>query len=107
MMNSNMKNNFTFEGVEYNYSKLRNFEVVKVYTKSSHFDRRLLKDKENERLFLYEFYEYENWNGGNDEIYETFALVKNEEDADTLNLEKPIRRHPYIYVRPDYTITIE
>jgi hypothetical protein len=78
-------------------------EEVKIYSESSHFDRKLMKEKGTKNLYLYEFYEYVSF-GGLDEIYETFTLVKNEKDADTLNMEKDIRRSPYIRVNPNYSI---
>jgi hypothetical protein len=79
-------------------------EEIKFYSKSSHFDRKLMKEKGTENLYLYEFYEYVNFSGGPDEIYETFTLVKDEKDADDLNKEGDIRRSPYIRVNPDYSI---
>lgn len=78
-------------------------EEVKVYTESSHFDRKLMKEKTTGNLYLYEFYEYVGFDSP-DEIYETFTLVKNEEDANILNTEKDIRRSPYIRINPDYSI---
>lgn len=81
----------------------QSMETIKIYTESSHFDRKLMKEKGTNNLYLYEFYEHMNFNGC-DEIYETFTSVKDEEDASVLNKEKDIRRSPYIRVNNDYSI---
>jgi len=95
---------FKFNGKEVTLNEMRNCEGVKVYTESSHFDRKLLKNTETNELFLYEFYEY----GFEDEsIYTTYVLVKDEDDADRLNKERDIRRSPYFRVMPDWKIVSE
>jgi len=96
---------FSFNGTNnYSYLRLRESKNLKVYAESSHFDRILCEDKDNGDLFLYEFYEYMDFNDGNDEMYETFVLVKDEKDADKLNKERDIRRSPYIRVMPNFDI---
>ena len=97
---------FNFNNKKLTLNKVSDWERVKVYTEGSHFDRILLKDVENNLLYLYEFYEYVNFSGGDDEIYTTYALVKDENDADNLNKMGDIRRTPFFRVQPNYEIII-
>jgi hypothetical protein len=73
---------------EYTYNQIRDFEIIKTYTESSHFDRKLVRDNTNGLLFLYEFYEHFM----EDDMYTTWILVKDEADADWLNKERNIIR---------------
>jgi hypothetical protein len=95
---------FNFNGQQLTLNDVQDWEDVKTYTKSSHFDRILRKNSKTNELYLYEFYEY----GFEDEvIYTTYVLVKDELDADRLNKERDIRRSPYFRVMPDYEIVIQ
>jgi hypothetical protein len=92
---------FVFQNNKYSLYLLKeNTKTIKTYCDSSHFCRSLIQH-ENGHLFLYEFYEYMNFNGGEDRIYETYTLVKDEADADALNNEKVIKRVPYIFFDKD------
>jgi hypothetical protein len=82
------KRKYKFLYYEYTYEDIRNFETLKIYTESSHFDRKLVKDTVNNILYLYEFYE----RFMEDDIYTTYALVECEHDADWLNKEQNIFR---------------
>ena len=102
-----MKNTkFKFQGIDYDYLSLKDFALVKTFTESSHFDRKLIKDEKNDVLYLYEFYEWEDWNDGNDEIYTTYTVVKDEKDAILLNEKRYIRRQPYFMIQPNYDVLI-
>lgn len=79
---------YSFMDREYTHEDIKNFKRVKIYTESSHFDRVLVRDEVNNRLFLYEFYE----RFMADDMYTTWVLVENEADADELNKEKYIVR---------------
>lgn len=104
---SAMEKLFVFQEKEYNYCILKSFNKVKTYTESSHFDRKLVADTENDRFFLYEFYEYEDFSRGNDEIYETFVLVKDEAEADALNEKSDIKSgNSYIFVGPGFSVKV-
>lgn len=97
---------FNFMDNKLTLSKIREWNRIKTYAESSHFDRILLKDSENDKLYLYEFYEYVDFNGGDDQIYTTYTLVNDETDADQLNEERDIRRTPFFRVQPDYGVII-
>jgi hypothetical protein len=101
-----MEERHKFGKWEFDYNSLKNTEDVIVYTDSSHLDRKLVKNKDTGTLFLYEFYEYVNFNGGNDQMYETYTLVTDEEDANKLNQEGNIKRHPFIFVNDDFSISV-
>lgn len=79
----NVKNTFNFNGRELCYEAVREWERVKYYKESDHFDRALVKDDLG-NLYLYEFYEYVNF-GGSDEIYQTYVPVASEAEAEQLN----------------------
>ena len=100
-------NPFMFKGMMLTLNDIGDWETIKVYTKSSHLDRKLLKDKENNILYLYEFYEYVSFGDSGDQIYTTYVVVENEEDADKLNKERDIRRSPYFRVMPNYEIIMQ
>lgn len=102
-----LKEDFLFNSTTYNYRKLKEFTEIKTYEARSDFERKLVKDEKTGCLFLYEFYEYEDFDLDIDEMYETYALVKDERDADTLNKEREIRRSPYIRVMPNFDIVVQ
>lgn len=81
-------NIYKFLNYTYTYSDIQNFQIIKIYTESSHFDRVLVKDTVNNLLYLYEFYEQFLV----DTIFTTWVLVTNEADADLLNKEQNIIR---------------
>jgi hypothetical protein len=97
---------FEFNGKIVSLDMMREWKQAKVYTTSSHFDRILFEDQDGD-LYLYEFYEHEDWNNGNDEIYTTYVPVKDESEADMLNKQGDIRRIPYLRVMPDYELVIK
>lgn len=82
------KNKYKFLDYVYTYEEINDFEKIKVYTESSHLDRMLVKDIKNNLLYLYEFYE----RFMEDDIYTTYTLVNNEQEADELNKEQNIFR---------------
>lgn len=62
------------------------FDVVRTYSEDSHFSRRLVKCKHCEQLYLKEFYEEIDWVDGDDPQYITYIPVKDEREAEVLNL---------------------
>lgn len=106
-MTNKLDKEFSFKGTTYTYYDLKDFDIVKTYEESSHFDRRLIHDSKNDRLFLYEFYEYVDFSGGNDEIYTTYVLVNNESEANKLNKEQNIKiGTSNIFILPNWDIKI-
>lgn len=63
------------------------FERVRTFTESSHFDRNILKCKECGQLYFHEFYEIVNF-GGDDDMYDTYIPVENDEDIKILSETK-------------------
>jgi len=63
------------------------FERVKTFTESSHFDRNILKCKECGQLYFHEFYEIVNF-GGDDDMYDTFIPVETNEEIKILSETK-------------------
>jgi len=61
------------------------FIEVKTLVDESHIIRRILKCKECEQLYLYEFYEEIDWAEGNDPQYRTFVPVETVEKAEIMN----------------------
>lgn len=59
------------------------FELVKTFTESSHFDRDILKCKECGQLYLHEFYEVVNFDG-DDDMYDTYIPIENKENIKIL-----------------------
>lgn len=103
-----LKKSFKFKGEELTYLTLKDrMEVVKPYVQSSHKDRILMKDKETGNLYLYDFDEYVTYDSRGDLINELYVFVANEVDADKLAKQCFIKRMPYIWIQPDYTVVVE
>lgn len=66
------------------YFMQKQVECIKTYKDSSHLDYRLMKCKTCGKLYFYEFYEYVDFSGGNDQIYCTYVPVNSEEEADAM-----------------------
>jgi len=79
---------------------------IKSYEESSHYDRLLVRCNSCGELFLYEFYEYVDFSGGNDKIYCTYIPVENEEEADRLNKSKIRDLRPAIFWDEDVKIML-
>lgn len=62
----------------------KNFTLIKTIHESSHKVYSLIKCKECDALFLFDFYEYVNFGGGDDEIYIKFIQVNDEDQAKKL-----------------------
>ena len=62
------------------------FELVKTFTESSHFDRNILKCRECGQLYFHEFYEVVNF--GDDDMYDTYIPVETEEEIKILSETK-------------------
>lgn len=102
---SKMVKKYSFQNENISYNDLKAMSKIKVYCESSHFDRRLLQDK-NGKLFLYEFNEFVTFDSRGDLIDEIFTVVTSEQDADLLNTERNIRRIPYIHVDNNWILNI-
>ncbi len=63
---------------------LENFELLETFADDSHFWRYLLKCKECGQLYFYEFYEWIDWEEGNDPQYVKFIPVETKYEIETL-----------------------
>lgn len=62
------------------------FETVEEFgEEDTHFRRALLRCRDCGQLYYYEFYEWIDWEGGNDPQYRTWIPVESREEIDTLN----------------------
>ena len=62
------------------------FELVEEMSEEdSHYRRALLRCKSCGQLYLYEFYEWIEWEGGNDPQYQTWIPVASREEAVEVN----------------------
>lgn len=100
---SNMSKEFSYQGKTLTYLKMKAFEVVKVYTNTDRFERKLVKDEWG-RLYLYEYREEMGF--PDDRIDEFYATVQNEKDADLFNQEQEIYSRPHIYIGPGINIIV-
>lgn len=60
------------------------FEIVEVFEDESHLIRRLLKCRECNQLYFYEFYETIDWENGNDPQYRSYIPVETKDEIETL-----------------------
>lgn len=60
------------------------FELIETYEEDGHFSRRLVKCKECGQLYFKEFYEWIDWENGNDPQYITFIPVEINDDIERL-----------------------
>lgn len=99
-----LENKFEFQGQEYTYMDLKEFETVKSFYESSHHDKKLVKSPDG-KLFLYVFDEYVNFSGP-DIMNEYFILVSDEADAENLANQQHFVRKPLIHVKPNFDIEV-
>jgi len=57
------------------------FETVEVYEDTSHYGKALLRCKECGQLYYYDFYEYVDFEKGDDKIYTTYIPVNYTKEA--------------------------
>ncbi len=88
---------FEFMGDTYSWDYLHSLYPIKDYVDEYHQKIELYKDKYN-RLLLYFYNEYINFNGGIDREDFLWVVVKDEADADALSQEYRLNRlrEPYI-----------
>jgi hypothetical protein len=60
------------------------FELIETYADESHLRRYLLKCRECGQLYFFEFYEWVDWEHGNDPQYSKYIPVPTVEDAQML-----------------------
>lgn len=73
-----------------------NLELVKVYTRTSHIERDLLKCRECGQLYFHDWYEHVNFNH-DAAMYDTYIPVETEEQIETLsNIEKSADLAAYV-----------
>ena len=60
------------------------FKTIETYYDSSHLTRSLLQCNQCGQLYYHEFYEIVDWEGGNDQMFDTYIPV----DSDKAALEK-------------------
>jgi len=63
---------------------LINFDVIETYEDDGHLSRRLVKCKDCGQLYFKEFYEWIDWENGNDPQYGTLIPVETDEDIEML-----------------------
>ncbi len=61
------------------------FEEVETYEDSSHLTRSLYKCRECGQLYFFEWYEWVDWEKGNDKMYSTLVPVETREDGEGLS----------------------
>lgn len=73
-----------------------NMEMVKVFTRTSHIERDLLKCRECGQLYFHDWYEHVNFN--NDAaMYDTYIPVETEKEIDELsNIERSADLAQYV-----------
>ena len=71
------KDNFT-------NADLLDFEIIKTFIDESHFIRKLVRCKQCGQLYFNEFYEWIDWENGNDPQYVTWVPVETKEEIETL-----------------------
>lgn len=60
-----------------------NFEIVKVYLRTPHIERDVLRCRECGQLYFHEWYDHVNFTHDND-MYDTYIPVESQEEIDTL-----------------------
>ncbi len=82
---------------------LDSLDVVEVIEQDSHFTRKILRCKECGQLFLYQFYEQVDWEGGNDPQYYLWIPVKNIPQAKKLNKKSALELRTLPGIRIDFS----
>src|SRR5450631_1646527 len=65
------------------------FELIDTYADESHLRRYLLKCRECGQLYFFEFYEWIDWEHGNDPQYSKYIPVSTIDDAEMLKNASP------------------
>jgi hypothetical protein len=65
------------------------FELINTYGYESHLRRYLLKCRECGQLYFFEFYEWVDWENGNDPQYSKYIPVPTMDDAQMLKNTSP------------------
>jgi hypothetical protein len=65
------------------------FELIDTYADESHLKRYLLKCRECGQLYFFEFYEWVDWENGNDPQYSKYIPISNLDDAEMLKNAEP------------------
>jgi len=60
------------------------FELIETFVEESHWWRYLLKCRECGHLYFFEFYEWIDWEHGNDPQYSTYLPVDSDEEIEIL-----------------------
>jgi hypothetical protein len=105
MTSVNKDEKFIFLGDEYSRKILLSAKVVKAYLRDDHHIIRLLVDQYG-RLFYNTWFEDFNFGGGPDYVDETYNLVKDEEEADSMfdgkySIFRGNGHIPYVYMSED------
>lgn len=89
------------------YNVLHNaLEEVKEYIHESHLWRHLKRCKDCGQLLFFEFYEWIDWEKGNDPQYCTWIPVNNVSEADNLNKLAPVELNAYFGLHRDWPSTV-
>ena len=65
------------------------FELIDTYADDSHLRRYLLKYRECGQLYFFEFYEWIDWENGNDPQYSKYIPVTTMDDVEMLKNASP------------------
>jgi hypothetical protein len=65
------------------------FELIDTYAHESHLIRYLLKCRECGQLYFFEFYEWVDWENGNDPQYSKYIPISTMDDAEMLKNAEP------------------
>ncbi len=76
--------------------------TIKTYEDDSDLIRELKKCRVCGQLYFYEFYEWTDWEGGNDPQYRTWIPVQDISDADTINELSSMELLRFSGIRSDY-----
>jgi hypothetical protein len=77
------------------------FELIDTYAHESHLTRYLLKCRECGQLYFFEFYEWVDWENGNDPQYSKYIPISTMDDAEMLKNAEPhdlLRFSPSLHI---------
>ena len=99
---------FIFLNKTYTFNTLHNAQVLKTYSKTSHSERKLVKDSYG-RLFHYRYDEEMRFGSDDDREDYLWVLVVNEADSDFLATQSrlSVLRPPYITADETYRVGVK
>ena len=76
-------------------ARFEGFERLDTYVDDDHLSRHLLRCRECGQLYFYEFYEWIDWEGGNDPQYRTYIPVESDTEIEALKKASPFELLKY------------